>query len=302
MDVINYKDKTCNRIRCYFDSYLDNELLVETNHEVLRHIAACADCARLLEERARLKKAVRHAVLQEQPPAALLGNIQKSIRDRRDRSLFAGNLARWTAAVAALLVLSLAGVFTLRNILVKNPQITASRALEAISTEAREILKIGLADHVHCTLELGKWKELISFQHMKEATGRRALGPQFIGLVPLMTEKLGPHFQFIQGHRCTINGRDYVHLIATGENNAILSLVITEKKKDETFTRAGTGAAVEASELSIYRDNQEQLEIAGFETNRLLAFVVSNLDRDTNMKVASDLAPSVYQFLRRIEG
>ena len=302
MDVINYKDKTCNRIRGYFDSYLDNELLVETNHEVLRHIAACADCARLLEERARLKQAVKHAVLQEQPPAALLGNIQKSIRDRRDRSLFAGNLARWTAAVAALLVLSLAGVFTLRNILVKNPQITGSGALEAISTEAREILKIGLADHLHCTLELGKWKELISFQHMKEATGRAALGPQFIGLVPLMTEKLGPHFQFIQGHRCTINGRDYVHLIATGENNAILSLVITEKKKDETFTRAGTRAAVEISGLSIYRDNQEQLEIAGFEANRLLAFVVSNLDRDTNMKVASDLAPSVYQFLRRIEG
>jgi hypothetical protein len=301
MDVINYKDRTCTTIRRYFDSYLDNELLVETNHEVLRHIAACADCARLLEERARIKKAVKRAVLQEQPPSALLSNIQHSIQ-KKDRSVFALRQARWGAAVAALLAVVAAGFFIVRNGVLKNPQVKGASVLETVSNEAREILKIGLADHVHCTLELGKWKELLSFQHMKEATGRTALGPQFIGLVPLMTEKLGPRFQLIQGHRCWINGRDYVHLIATGENNSILSLVITEKTKSETFARAGTRAAVEASGVSIYQDNQEHLEIGGFETNRFLAFVVSNLDRESNMKAASNVAPSVYQFLRVVEG
>jgi hypothetical protein len=137
---------------------------------------------------------------------------------------------------------------------------------------------------------------------LKEAAGRAALGPQFIGLVPITTEKLGPNFQFIQGHRCTINGRDYVHLIATGQHGAILSLVITEKKKDEAFTSAGARAASEISGVPIYTDNQEQLELAGFETGRFLVFVVSNLDRSMNLGVASSLAPSVYQFLRRIEG
>jgi hypothetical protein len=301
MDVSNYKDKTCSRIRSYFDSYLDNELLVETNHEVLRHISTCADCARLLEERARIKKAVKRAVLQEQPPAALLSNIQRSIH-KKDRSVFALKQVRWGAAVAALLAIAAVGLFTMHNIAVKNPQVKGTSVLETVSNEAREILKIGLADHVHCTLELGKWRELISFQHMKQATGQTALGTQFIGLVPLMTEKLGPHFQLIQGHRCRINGRDYVHLIATGENNTILSLVITEKTKGETFARPGIRAAVNASGIPIYHDNQEHLEIDGFETNRFLAFVVSNLDRESNMQAASNLAPSVYQFLRHVEG
>jgi hypothetical protein len=91
-------------------------------------------------------------------------------------------------------------------------------------------------------------------------------------------------------------------LIATGENNSILSLVITEKMKGETFARPGIRSAGEASGVSIYQDNQEHLEIDGFETNRFLAFVVSNLDRETNMKAASNLAPSVYQFLRHVEG
>jgi hypothetical protein len=286
-------------MRGYFDSYLDNELLVETNHELLRHIESCPECAQLLEERARIKKAVRGAVLKEQPPAELLASIQKTIRETdRGGRLYTG-LSRWSLAIAALLVLAVAGLYTWQTVRTSTIRISV---LESISAEARELMKIGLADHVHCTLELGKWKEFISFEHMKEATGRAALGPQFIGLVPITTQKLGPNFQFIQGHRCTINGRDYVHLIATGQNGAILSLVITERKKDEAFTSAGARASSNTSGLPIYRDSQEQLEIAGFETGRFLVFVVSNLDRSINLSVASNLAPSVYQFLRRIEG
>ena len=43
MNVINFNEKTCEKIRRYFDSYLDNELLVETNHEVLRHLSVCPE-------------------------------------------------------------------------------------------------------------------------------------------------------------------------------------------------------------------------------------------------------------------
>lgn len=39
MDLIHFNEKMCEKIRRYFDSYLDNELLVETNHEVLPHLA-----------------------------------------------------------------------------------------------------------------------------------------------------------------------------------------------------------------------------------------------------------------------
>ena len=292
MNVIHFNDKACEKVRRYFDSYLDNELLVETNHEVLRHLATCSDCTRVLEDRARLKKAVKQAVTQEEAPAALLETIQKSIREGKHGSFFAGDFGRWMIAVAAVLLLAVGGVLMLRT--------GGPGAFEALSAQAREILRIGLADHVHCTLELGRWKELISFEHMKEAAGASALGPEFIDLVPVVKAKLGPDFQIVQGHRCAINQRNYVHLIVTGQNGAILSLVITEKR-GETFTRAQAAATLEASGVPVYRDNLDQLEIAGFESNRFLAFVVSNLDRDANLKVASTLAPSVYQYLRRLE-
>jgi hypothetical protein len=56
-----------------------------------------------------------------------------------------------------------------------------------------------------------------------------------------------------------------------------------------------------ASGVPLYRAYEGQLQIAGFETNRYLAYVVSNLDRDGSLKVASDPAPPVYEFLHRLE-
>jgi anti-sigma factor (TIGR02949 family) len=106
-NVINFNDKTCERIRRYFDSYLDNELLVETNHEVLRHLSACPDCTKALDARVRLKQSVKRAVEQEMAPAVLLESIQNGLRERR--SFFDFDLRRWAMAATVLVILA-AGV------------------------------------------------------------------------------------------------------------------------------------------------------------------------------------------------
>ena len=41
----------CCDLREVADSYLSDELLVETNHEVIVHLEACADCHRELSAR-----------------------------------------------------------------------------------------------------------------------------------------------------------------------------------------------------------------------------------------------------------
>jgi anti-sigma factor (TIGR02949 family) len=300
MNVINFNEKTCEKIRRYFDSYLDNELLVETNHEVLRHLSVCPDCTKVLDARARLKRTVKRAVDQETAPAALLESIQNRIRGRR--SFFDFDYRRWAVAAAALVILAAGSMVAVRTGHIFAPVITAGEdSFQLISAEAQELMRVGLADHVHCALVLGKWKELLSFDHMREATDRSALGPEFIGLVPMVQQKLGPNFQMIQGHRCVTNHREYVHLILTGNNGAILSLVITEKN-GEAFNHADIAATMQASGVPLYRANEGQLEIAGFETNRYLVYVVSNLDRGGNLKVASSLALPVYEYLHRLEG
>ena len=41
MNVVNFNERSCERYRRYFDAYLDNELLVETNQDVLQHLTTC---------------------------------------------------------------------------------------------------------------------------------------------------------------------------------------------------------------------------------------------------------------------
>jgi len=104
----------------------------------------------------------------------------------------------------------------------------------------------------------------------------------------------------VQGHRCTANHRQYIHLILTGDKGAIVSLVITEKR-GESLAQADAVAVINASGLPIYRDRQGILEIAGFESDKYLAYVVSNLNHDSNLNVASTIAPLVYSHLHRLE-
>jgi len=86
----------------------------------------------------------------------------------------------------------------------------------------------------------------------------------------------------------------------TGNNDAILSLVITEKN-NESFREADAVAVMKASGIPIYRDRQGILEIAGFESDKYLAYVVSNLDRDANLNAASLIVPTVYDHLHKLE-
>jgi anti-sigma factor (TIGR02949 family) len=299
MDVIHFNEKMCEKIRRYFDSYLDNELLVETNHEVLRHLSACPDCRKVLDARARLKQTVKRAVEQETAPALLLASVRSTIRRRR--SFFDPGPRQWAMAAVAIAVLVAGGVIAVRTVNFFAPVMDSGRdSLELISVQAQEVMRVGLVDHVHCAIVAGKWKEFLSFEHMKEETSRSAMGPEFIGLIPLLKERLGSNFQIVQGHRCVTNHRRYIHVILTGGKGTILSLVITEKN-GEAFNRAGIAATLVASGVPLYRAYEGQLEIAGFETNRYLAYVVSNLDREGSLKVASDLVPPVYEFLRRLE-
>ena len=45
----------CQQVRELMDSYLSEELSVETNHGFLRHVAECRDCAAELKRRQRLR-------------------------------------------------------------------------------------------------------------------------------------------------------------------------------------------------------------------------------------------------------
>ncbi len=298
MNVVNFNERSCERYRRYFDAYVDNELLVETNQDVLQHLTSCPDCTRILESRARMKRLVKNAVTKEEAPLELAAALRDRLRSER-RSFFAYDTARWIMAAAAVLLLAIGGGAALQWGRVIRFGGDDS-VFQTVSARVQEILRVGLVDHVHCTILAEKWKRFVSFDEIKANTRRSALGPEFIDLVPAVQAKLGSDYKIVDGHRCTANNRQYIHLILTGSKDRILSLVITEKQ-NESFTQADAVAVMQASGIPIYRDRQGKYEIAGFESDKYMAYVVSNLAQDSNLKIASALAPIVYGHLHRLE-
>src|SRR6266571_2883461 len=107
MNLVKFNGRSCETYRRYCDAYLDNELLVETNQDVLEHLKSCADCTRLIESRARIKQLVKNAVASEEAPAVLAEQLRHRFRARP--GFFSRDTASWMIAAAAV-ALAIGGV------------------------------------------------------------------------------------------------------------------------------------------------------------------------------------------------
>lgn len=58
--------------------------------------------------------------------------------------------------------------------------------------------------------------------------------------------------------------------------------------------------ALRPSGIPVYQSAAERFEVAGFETDQYLAFVVSDMRGGRNLQIAGSLAPPVHHFLASI--
>ena len=290
MKVIDTGQEECKTIRSYLDSYLNDELLVETNHEVLAHLKGCTACTGFLKEKARIKASLRSAVMRQEVPGDLQERIQKSLRRRRPESY------QWMLAAAAAALVLLGGAWGALRLQHRShsglPDSDGAIAA-AIAEQDAAVMNIGLGDHIHCAIDSG-----FANQHFSDEEMSRALGPDYQGLVSLVRGKASDNLEVMAGHRCQYDGREFVHLVLKNAQ-AVLSVVITRKTGESFY---GENARKMQSNSALRHVRIQELEVAGFETKDYLAFVVSNLQMKDNLRVASALAPDLQGFLRGIEG
>jgi hypothetical protein len=262
--------------------------MVETNHEVLTHLEACGTCSRSVEDRARLKAQLRRAVMQEYAPAALRERIASDLRRTHGFSFKTFSLA--LAAAAAVLVIAAAAFLSLNS----GEEPLSLQAEVAPGDVTGEILKIGFDNHVFCTVD----HKLADKQFTTEQMSRE-LGSEYAGLVALSREKMPQGYTVVVGHRCHYKGREFIHLIMRNQYD-VVSLVVT-RKNGEAFPTDGVEAIVHATGAPIYQSAWADQQVAGMETRDHLVFVVSNKTNEANIQIASGLAPSVRDFLARLE-
>jgi anti-sigma factor RsiW len=247
----------CRDLRELADSFLTEQLLVETNHELVRHLETCPDCRADIASRRALRDRLRRAL-----------NTSEELRPRAD---FASDLAArlrpgpsvmsrrsllqswWT--LAAGLVLAVGGGVLVRE--------TRSRSRLALLARAAS------GDHQNCAVKFNLAEHPISL----EEAGRR-YGAPYGALATFNVSSADAAIQPLERHACVYQGRRFGHVVVRYQG-ALVSLLVTDGEPP-------AGAELEPHEHGA--------QVASLPAGRFVGFVVADLDRERVLHLAQSLA------------
>jgi hypothetical protein len=222
---------TCRDVRDLADSFLCEELLTETNHEILRHIDGCPSCRTEIDARRRLRGAVRdafHRAPELQPSSDFGGRLRDRLRETAAREQRSWARSRGWLAIAAGVVLTvgLAGVLLKRSFL--NPSTASS---DALAQDA-------MGDHQNCALTFRLARMPISLEDAAERFDRayRLL----LSAPPDDISTPGGPAHVVERHSCDYAGRRFGHVVMR-YRGTVVSLLMTA---GDRVTPADTADAI----------------------------------------------------------
>lgn len=308
----------CSEFREIIDSYLKDELSIETNHNIIQHTQTCSACRAELvarrETHAQLRRAFNHAPeFQMRPEFAFrLRNKLKAEASGKPNTAFNFFAAlmrpQWLAVVACLVAAVVIGVFALRpqsdspNELARSSADTWTRreartafpagdlsgaAIRLASFEKREA---ALGDHQHCAIKYNLPEEPID---LNEA-GRK-YDAAYVDLAQAVRTGEGLRagdIRYIEDHSCVYDGRRFAHIVLEHKGRTI-SLLVADAY-DTSANDANAVAVACSHDDGGYR-------VSCFGTKRHSVFVVSDLSEADNLMIARRLAPTVTQHIARAE-
>jgi len=101
----------CNDVRKYFYAFLDDELDVEKNIEVLAHVDMCCECGQRMEKERLLQKRVKETVYAIKAPAYLTESILNKTEEQPNffvllvKNLLSGRRLVPVAGIAAAIII-----------------------------------------------------------------------------------------------------------------------------------------------------------------------------------------------------
>lgn len=259
------------------DSYLSDELSVETNHEAISHLEKCADCRSELSARRALRAKLRDAFI-DLPANRLRPEFVSELSNRlRDTTMEVRSPRYFTLAVAACLLLALLiGSVIVRQLL--------SRPTQDIAKI--ELAKAAVGDHRDCAVEFRLAEKPIAL----EVAGQN-YDPVYLGLADMFAKGsfAPPDVKFIEAHSCVFAGRRFAHVVLKYHGSLVSFLV----------TRIPSNLAIDHS--TIVCSQIEGFNVSFFQTQRHGIFVVSALPEGDNLALARAFAPGVFNHINNRE-
>jgi hypothetical protein len=254
----------CREFREIADTYLSDELLVETNHEVLHHLENCSGCRAELSTRRDIRTRLRSAIKNDDESfinPIFANKLKANLREQNtsnswfDWRIFAPLMASLLIAIS----LSFAYIYNLDS---ENNFVQTSLHKTALQALNR---------HEDCGLNhVKKWK-----------ANTDKISPEKTTFVNSLTDD---KTKILEAHDCEFERKIYKHyILQNGEK--IISVVKTETKTEFDTNKDGVDA--------IITETQHGFQVASFQDNSSRIFVVSDLSEAENLNLARKLSDSI---------
>ena len=281
----------CKDFRELIDSYLSDELLTETNHDVLRHLEDCADCRNLIETRRKIRRQLKSAVgnsaayqISENFSHRLKTNLQYNFLEEPQMQTGVSwfNLKSFAAVSAGLIIVFITGFFFLRNMSPADRSPETSDFYTVAALPADHPVNIAAGDHEFCAIR----------HKLKEAPiALEKASVQYEDLDKTVLKSLRTVLggcKLVMAHSCKYKGTRFAHVVLQNDNE-IISVLLTDLKDSDKLNNA-----------KIVNYRTEKYKISRFDVKQKAAYVVSRLDQPTNIKIAETLyTPLQDQLIRK---
>ncbi len=282
----------CRKFIDVIDSYLCGELLVETNHEMLRHAEQCPACREEMAVRRNLRETLQRAGAQVRLSEEAKERLRQRLREEAGRSFKArsayGSLLhrifspRLPLALAASALLVAGYLYFVPH---SSPQVQAAELSETLMQEAAE-------EHNACTF------------HYKDSTEPEAMKPSAVEYNPIFAGLDQTAKRYTRGmklrlaHFCNLVGRNFVHLGFT-KGDEMVSLLITER--DAKAMKNGAAPTDDGLHAGLQSALRGKYRVAAYQTSKHVVLVVSEFSEVQTKELAENLAAPVSEHLRSLE-
>jgi len=268
----------CRDFHEMIDSYLSDELLTETNHNVLRHLEDCADCREVIEARRAVRSRLKSAVI-DSAQYQIDVNFSRSLESRLRQSALKPAKVKapswfgrnnWIAVAAGLVLTFTMGFLLLNYGGADQTLANADRVDYSVpNLSAENIVNIASGDHEHCAIRHKLDEAPIT---LVEASAK------YRGIEKIVAEPLSDvlsDYKLVEAHACKYLDTRFAHLVLSNKDERV-SVLITDLKDSE-------------SGREVMNFSTKKYQIARFDTRKRSVFVISDLDKRQNVKAAEAL-------------
>jgi hypothetical protein len=282
----------CRKFKDLIDSYLCGELLVETNHEVLRHSEHCPDCraemAARRDFREKLKRAGTRIILNEEARQRMQQHFREQVLQTKHAPSFFHRFFSGLPRPRLLLAGAMGILLVTVSVLWMNRSSQPVQAAELSETLLREAAR----EHEICTF------------HYKDAPEPQAMKPNAVEYDPIFTglEKVAKRhaagMQLRLAHFCNLVGRDFIHLGFT-KGDGMASLLVT--RRDARAMKNGMAPTDDGLRTQVQTALLQEYHVVAYQTAKYIVLVVSSLPEAESRALAEQIAPPICVHLRRLE-